>query len=636
MIAFARCGSPRMVRAALLLCALFWGALATAAVQAALPRMAMGVIVKLKDSQQVSVVRVQPSRASSESVQTSRRRLDAMAIRQRVAFSVHKRTAFAAELIHMGHPTTWQEAHAEALRLRADTDVEWAIVNELLQPAATASAVVIDDPGYFGQTWLQARVSGVNDGVANFPAAWSAIDDWVAGTPSTQAHALSPVVVAVLDTGILPGPLGGVPTLPPLDLVDRLWAGYDFVSASNVPGDGDGMDSDPADPGFPPGVSLPSNCGVTRAQWHGLTIGYMLGASGGNGLDGAGILSPLPGPVLLPVRVGGLCGAGVSDIIEGMLWAAGIDYAGAPARNPHPARIINLSYAGPESCEDAGPGVFNAAWLYRQTIALLTQQGVLVVAAAGNGDETAGSASTSQPANCAGVLAVTGLNARGFKARYANLVDGTAAGHFGLAVASGDGRTQTDASSDPSVQADQGILTLIDKSTGLPSGQYEMRAVAGTSYAAPTAAGVAALMLAIDPSLTVSDLLAGLTGSGRVFDFPNVPSLAVCRPDSSGKVGTCNCDTQSCGSGILDAERAVLWAIDQAQSHPNAPPFVGQVVKADFISGKSTANASTAPTAAGGGGGGGAVDDLGLFALATIASLTCGVALRRQVKSGRP
>ncbi|MFX7540897.1 S8 family serine peptidase, partial [Acinetobacter baumannii] len=82
--------------------------------------------------------------------------------------------------------------------------------------------------------------------------------------------------------------------------------------------------------------------------------------------------------VVLPVRIGGTCGALVSDIIEGMLWAAGVDYQGSPARNPNPARVINLSFGSVGDCQSGGTG----DTLYRQTVATLRTKGTVVVASA--------------------------------------------------------------------------------------------------------------------------------------------------------------------------------------------------------------------------------------------------------------
>lgn len=424
-----------------------------AAAAEAQPRQAMGLIVKLKGQDGVgasrSLVRLQAAAAPSSSAQEMRLRLSAAAQRQRVSFLQRKSTAFAAHVIHNGHPVPIEQAEAEAARLRQDPDVEWVIVNEMIRPAS----ISLDDPGYGLQTWLQTRdPEAGRTAVANFPPAWAALAN----------RALSPVVVAVLDSGILAAP----------DLDGRLLQGYDFVSETTYSGDGDGVDPDPSDPGL--GVVPPSGCAESEA-WHGLSVAALLGASTGNMLDGAGALAPLPGPVVLPVRVGGLCGAMVSDIIEGMLWAAGVDYHGSPARNVHPARIINLSYGGDGSCADLGTGAHDVGWLYRQTIATLKSQGVLVVASAGNGDASTGLGhwGVTRPANCAGVLAVTGLNHRGYKASYANLMRVDSVQSFGVAVASGDVARDRFGNN---VLADPGVVTLRNSGSVSPTDYFELRA----------------------------------------------------------------------------------------------------------------------------------------------------------------
>lgn len=567
----------------------------------------MGLIVKLKGQDAAvsgrSLVRLQAAAVTGNSEQELRLRLSAAAQRQRVSFLQRKATAFAAHVIHNGHPVPIELAEAEAARLRRDPDVEWVIVNEMIRPAS----VSLDDPGYDSQTWLQSRdLAAGRVAVANFPPAWSALAN----------RALSPVVVAVLDSGILTAP----------DLDGRLLPGYDFVSEPTYSGDGDGVDPDPSDPGL--GTVLPNGCSKSEA-WHGLSVAAMLGATTGNALDGAGALAPLPGPVVLPVRVGGLCGAMVSDIIEGMLWAAGVDYHGAPARNLHPARVINLSYGGDGSCADLGNGVHDAAWLYRQTIATLKSQGVLLVASAGNGDASTGLGQwgATRPANCAGVLAVTGLNQSGYKASYANLMQVDSVQSFGLAVASGD--VYRNAYGD-NVLTDPGVVTLTNTGVSSPSSYFELRAQVGTSMAAPMAAGVAALMLAADPSLTVDDLLWGL--SRKSASFPSASSLGfqACVP-GVGEQGNCACSVDTCGAGMLDAELAVNWAIEHAAQGGTATvSTTGQ--SACYFSPTREGGASACADS-NSSGGGGALSALDLLALAFIA---IGTGLRRgPLRGGR-
>lgn len=572
------------------------------------PRQAMGLIVKLKGQDTTpggrSLVRLQAAAVPAHGAQELRLRLSAAAQRQRVSFVQRKSTAFAANVIHNGHPVPIEQAEAEAARLRKDPDVEWVIVNEMIRPAS----VSLDDPGFGLQTWLQWRDQAAGRvAVANFPAAWTALAN----------RTLSPVVVAVLDSGILLAP----------DLDGRLLPGYDFVSEPAYSGDGDGVDPDPSDPGL--GVVPPNGCTESEA-WHGLSVAAMLGATTGNMVDGAGALAPLPGPVVLPVRVGGLCGAMVSDIIEGMLWAAGVDYHGSPARNLHPARVINLSYGGEGSCADAGSGVRDVAWLYRQTIATLKSQGVLVVASAGNGDVVTGLGQwgATRPANCAGVMAVTGLNQRGYKASYANLMRVDGVQSFGLAVASGDVSRDNYGNN---VLTDAGVVTLTNSGAGAPSDYFELRAQVGTSMAAPMAAGVAALMLAADPGLTVDDLLWGL--SHKSSAFPNAASVGfqACVP-GVGEQGHCACSADTCGAGMLDAELAVNWAIEHASQGGTATASA-TAQSACYFSPAREGGGSACGDSGSSGGGGGALGELDLLALAVMTLvMSC---WKRPVRGGR-
>lgn len=320
------------------------------------PRMAMGLIVKLKDAKPQSVVRLKASAVPSDGAPRQRQRMADAARRKRVSYLVQRPTAFAANVIHPGHAIPWDEANAQAKRLRADPDVEWVVVNEVVKRQGLRADNLPNDPGYLrgnsstsipnlispgtppsgsGQVWLQSLPgNGSRQGVADFPAAWTFIDDWT----TVQARTLWPVVVAVLDTGILPHP----------DLQGRLLDGYDFVDHPLASGDGDGVDPYPTDQGdwvsandkaAHPDV-FDSDCEVEeQSSWHGLGIAGMLVANANNGQYGAGMLAQLSGPsggpaMLMPVRVAGKCGAEVSSIIEGMLWASRVSYQGAPLCQP--------------------------------------------------------------------------------------------------------------------------------------------------------------------------------------------------------------------------------------------------------------------------------------------------------------
>lgn len=613
-----------LVCAALLLC----GASAWAD-DAAQPRMALGLIVKLKEAKPASVVRFKASALPSDGAFGQRQRIVDVARRKRVSYLVQRPTAFGAQVIHPGYAVSWADANAQAQRLRADPDVEWVMVNEIVKRQALGASNLPTDPGYLhgndsasigslmlggtaptagsGQSWLQSLQGASNAGVANFPAAWDFIDTW------SQSHVLSPVVVAVLDTGWLDHP----------DMAGRWLPGYDFVYDALSAGDGDGIDSNPRDEGdwvsaadksAHPDV-FDADCDVEdKSSWHGLSIAGMLVANANNGQYGAGILEQIGGPnggraMLMPVRVAGKCGAEVSSIIEGMLWAAGVSYQGAPALPAHKARIINLSFGGEGACDNTS----NAGPIYQQTIATLRSNGVLLVASAGNGDGNVGGGTASLPANCPGVLAVTGLNQQGYKARYANVISN------GVAVASGDVNASRNL-------VDDGIYTLVNTGLTAPnltSSGYSMAQKVGTSFAAPQAVGVAAMMLAINPSLSVQQLIDLIKSSAALRAFPS-GGQAAC--NAAVSQASCACTTATCGSGILDAPQALALAASTGGAGVNA----SAVTSAPYF--VPSRLPPTRPSS-GGGGGGGALDWPELLGLAGLGAL--GVGLRRRAAQSR-
>lgn len=560
--------------------------------------LASGIIVKLRQPGSGSDGADRPSSLAFESTTRVKQRLIDLSWQYRVPFVTHRPTAFAAHVLRADRPVPLFEAQAQARRLMQDPNVAWAIPNAIEKPA---TAAVSGDPWAYWQTWLRARDAGLR-GVANLPKAWQ----------SMASRPLTPVVVAVLDSGILPY----------VDLAGRTWPGHDFVSEVEWARDGDGVDSDPSDPGNwlttderAANPVLYEGCPAHTSSWHGLSIATMLAAQTNNGLDGAGILAPLSGPVLLPVRVAGTCGAEVSDIVEGMLWAAGVAYQGSPAINPHPARVINLSFGGDGSCADSG--LRDTAWLYRQTIATLKARGTLVVASAGNGNEDGPQLLPSRPANCPGVLAVTALHPEGFKASYANLVDASAF----VSVATNGGDVLLDPMEEP-----PGIVTVSNRGLRSPEPQgFVIQSKVGTSFAAPVAAGVAAMMLAVDPYLSVDELMTGLTRtalphlSARDGVDLGMPALPVCQPGTS--VARCYCTVSTCGAGRLDAEGAIQYALAELAAHPQGTTSGGGAGAVDYFA-PSRAQVSEPVPDAGGGSGGGALDSVSLAVLGLLMALT--------------
>lgn len=319
------------------------------------------------------------------------------------------------------------------------------------------------------------------------------------------------VVVAVVDTGV-------VFNTP--ELAGRLLAGYDFISNIETGNDGDGRDADASDPGdWVESSDLSSStfdgCAIEDSSWHGTFIAAQVAANTNNGsrVSGADWNAKI-----LPVRVSGKCRAYSSDLFDGMLWAAGIAVPAVPT-NPNPADVINVSLGADTACNGFHQSVMNQ----------INSAGTVIVAAAGNGGGT-----PYLPANCSDVLAVGALDKDGSRAFYSAIgsgVDFAAPGGFV-----------------------DGLLGVGNSGTKGPvSSQLVVNT--GTSFSAPYAAATAALMKQVNPNLTSAQIRQILVSSTRSFVSP---TGTACAPSDGKK--TCDCNTNTCGSGMLDAPSAIAQA----------------------------------------------------------------------------
>lgn len=308
-------------------------------------------------------------------------------------------------------------------------------------------------------------------------------------------------VVAVVDTGITSH----------LDLNANVLPGYDMISDPAEARDGDSggdddRDSDPTDEGD---WAASGQCGIGSppwdSSWHGTHVTGVIAAVTGNGEGVAGVA---PEAKVLPVRALGPCGGYTSDIIDGVLWAAGAPVRGVPA-NPHPASVINLSLGGEEPCSPD----------FQRAIDTVNSLGAVVVVAAGNESQPA---SNSNPANCDGVISVAASGRTGALAPYSN---------FGPAV------DVTAPGGDMEASGNDGILsTLNDGTTSAGAAAYYF--AQGTSAAAPHVAGAAALLMA-------------KMGSAATPAAVEARLKATARPMPGG------CQL-GCGAGLVDAAAAVL------------------------------------------------------------------------------
>jgi serine protease len=212
-------------------------------------------------------------------------------------------------------------------------------------------------------------------------------------------------------------------------------------------------------------------------------------------------------------------------VVDGIRWAAGLPVSGVPT-NPNPARVINVSFGGAGSCGVSYQTAIDAARAVRS----------LVVVAAGNE-----SGPLTRPADCRGVLSVGAVRQDGLKTWYSNF-----GRSLGIMVPGGAGAQD----GGPALYS-----TLNSGQRGPETSTYGAKQ--GTSFAAPLAAGVAALMLAANSALGPDEIISRIQSGAR--PFPHVPGHVSC--ESAATINTpCNCTAASCGPGLLDAAGALQLA----------------------------------------------------------------------------
>ncbi|TLY85675.1 MAG: PKD domain-containing protein [Gammaproteobacteria bacterium] len=319
-------------------------------------------------------------------------RIAALTARTGLALHAARSITDVLHVIHVQPAVTGEPIAATVERLRVDPEVEYAELDQRRYAHATAP----NDP-LFSEQWYLQQSS------ATTPSAVDAVTAWDTTTGGIGTTGTTGIVIADLDTGVR----FEHPDLQWAGSGGRLLPGYTFISDTFVANDGDAQDADASDPGdwvIQADLSKPECSAGTAANssWHGTRVSGLLGALSNNGTGIAGVTWS---SWLLPVRVLGKCGGLDSDIIAGMLWAAGIHVNGAPD-NPYPARIENMSLGGTGACPQ----------LYADVVGQLTAKGVLVVASAGNEGGP-----VDAPANCAGVAGVAGLRHAGTKVGYSSL-----------------------------------------------------------------------------------------------------------------------------------------------------------------------------------------------------------------------
>ncbi|MFD5010979.1 S8 family peptidase [Streptomyces chartreusis] len=382
-----------------------------------------------------------------------------------------RRLGSGAALVDLGENLSRTDVADVVAEYRADPQVAYVVPDRLNKPLATPN-----DTEYSKQWDLFETTAGMN-----VPGAW----DVATG---------SGVTVAVIDTGYVTHS----------DLGANIVAGYDFISDATVGNDGNGRDSNPADPGdWTAANECASGDPAYGSSWHGTHVAGTIAAVTDNGKGVAGIAY---GAKVSPLRVLGKCGGYDSDIIDAITWASGGTVSGVPA-NANVAKVINMSLGGGGACSTATQSAINAA----------VNRGTTVVVAAGNSNANA---SGYSPASCANVISVAAADRQGNRSYYSNygsVVD----------IAAPGGETNSVAAN--------GILSTLNSGAQGPSAEnYDY--YQGTSMAAPHVAGLAALMKSANPALTPAQIESAIKTNSRVLP------------------GTCS---GGCGAGLADAAKTV-------------------------------------------------------------------------------
>lgn len=301
------------------------------------------------------------------------------------------------------------------------------------------------------------------------------------------------VKVAVIDTGITPHP----------DLNANVLPGYDMISDAAIARDGNGRDANPNDEGDWVETTDPDCAGdqFIPSSWHGTHVAGEIAAVGNNGI---GVIGAANEAKIVPVRALGRCGGYTSDIVDGMLWAAGIPVSGTTP-NANPVKVINMSLGGGGACGTSQQNAINQ----------ILAKGVTIVVAAGNESQDANNVN---PASCSGVITVAANGPSGamsFYSNYGSRIDVMAAGGN-----SSEGQTAE-------------ILSTVNTGTrGQSTAGYDW--MQGTSMATPHVVGTVALMYEAKPSITPAEVKSVLKSTAKYQSCP-----------------------KGCGSGIVDATAAV-------------------------------------------------------------------------------
>ncbi len=314
------------------------------------------------------------------------------------------------------------------------------------------------------------------------------------------------ITIGIVDSGI-----GAAP-----DLEGQVVPGFDFVSSPAISGDGDGRDFDPTDPGD-------RYTAAGTSSWHGTHIAGLLVAKH----DDQGMAGMVPDCKVMMLRALGIGGGFVSDAADAILYAAGQLSLPDGSRIEVPLKLLNLSIGLPQDSTEL-----------REACERASNLGMLLVAAVGNGG-----GAVEYPARYPSTFAVGAVDGQLLTTQYSAFGDS-------VDIAAPGGGSGTDADDDG---WHDGVLSTVLDETVEP-GVWSLGYLVGTSQAAPHVVGTAAMLLAIDPTMSAADLRLILRGSALDLGQPG-------RDDAYG-------------AGLLQAHEAVKLAMARVGGGRTDAPYL--------------------------------------------------------------
>lgn len=273
--------------------------------------------------------------------------------------------------------------------------------------------------------------------------------------------------------------------------------GYNFVSSQDEPNRGRGADTN---------AKYTNAEGTSCQNGHGLSVASILAATSNNDLGITGAF-PSEHAEIVPVRVLGCANGSTTDVMDGLLWAAGGQVPGVPTIT-QAVDVANLSLGSVRSngCSKFEQDILNQ----------VAELGVTVVIAAGNEHIPA---AQFAPGACANAITVGSINTAG---------DLTSFSNYGSAI---------------DVVAEGNIIQNALLDTEL-NNKYS--AGSGTSFSAPLVSALAGAMIAQEPSLTGLQVEARLKTTAIKNPSQNINSI---------------CRFYGCGDGLVQVQPAMGYQL---------------------------------------------------------------------------